>query len=139
MLHQFRLGRCSCVSLVNPSLASKVFLCFGFCIYLFSFSQFLPPVVLTKIHTICLHHAIVIPTLQLTGFKRSVANILVPDITAYLQLSREVHASMTQGCFGSKRTDNIRQVVIILCLIGLLYGLHFIFLFIYILIFGFSE
>ncbi|KAK3513688.1 hypothetical protein QTP70_028775 [Hemibagrus guttatus] len=43
------------------------------------------------------------PTSQLKGLKGSSANILVPDTTAHLQGSSGVHASMGQGCFGSKR------------------------------------
>ncbi|KAK3541647.1 hypothetical protein QTP86_033848, partial [Hemibagrus guttatus] len=47
-------------------------------------------------------------TSQLTGPKRSAANILVPDPTAHLQGSSGVHASTGQGCFGSKQgTDTI--------------------------------
>jgi len=46
------------------------------------------------------------PTLQLTGLKGSAANILVPDTTAHLQGSSGVHASTSQGCFGSKRGNN---------------------------------
>ncbi|KAK3543232.1 hypothetical protein QTP70_014109 [Hemibagrus guttatus] len=46
------------------------------------------------------------PTSQLTGLKGSAANILVPDTTAHLQGSSGVHASMGQGCSGSKRRTN---------------------------------
>ena len=59
------------------------------------------------------------PTSQLTGLKGSAANILVPDTTAHLQGSSGVHASTGQLCFGSMGDHhNIRQVVIMLCLIG---------------------
>ena len=65
------------------------------------------------------------PTLQLTGLKGSAANILVPDTTAHLQGSSGVHASTGQGCFGSKRgTNNIRQVIVMLCLIGVYNFFH---------------
>ena len=46
------------------------------------------------------------PTSQLTGFKGSAPNILVPDTTAHLQGYSGVHASMGQGGFGSKRGTN---------------------------------
>ena len=39
-------------------------------------------------------------------FKGSAANTLVPDTTAHLKGSSGVHASMGQGCFGSKRGTN---------------------------------
>ncbi len=42
------------------------------------------------------------PALQLTGLKGTAIIILVPDSTAHLQGSSGVHASMIQGCFGSK-------------------------------------
>ena len=46
------------------------------------------------------------PTLQLTGFKGSAVNILVPDTTAHLRGSSGVHASMGWRCFGSNRGTN---------------------------------
>ncbi|KAK3536019.1 hypothetical protein QTP70_025289, partial [Hemibagrus guttatus] len=48
------------------------------------------------------------PTSQLTRLEGSAANILVSDPTAHVQGSSGVHASMGQGCFGSKNgTDTI--------------------------------
>ena len=46
------------------------------------------------------------PSLQLTRFKGSAADILVPNTTAHLQGSSGVHALMGKGCFGSKRGTN---------------------------------
>lgn len=43
------------------------------------------------------------PTLQLTGLKTSITNLLVPDTTAHHQRSCGVHASMGQNCFGRTR------------------------------------
>lgn len=61
------------------------------------------------------------PTSQLPIFKRSVANILVPGITAHLQGSNGIHTSTGQGCFDVKRDQhNIQQMVIMLWLIGVI-------------------
>ena len=42
------------------------------------------------------------PTSQFTGLKRSAANFLVPDTTAYLQRSSDVHASRVRAVLASK-------------------------------------
>lgn len=61
------------------------------------------------------------PTSQLPIFKGSVANILVPGITAHLQGSNGIHTSTGQCCFDIKwGQHNIQQMVIMLWLISVI-------------------
>lgn len=55
---------------------------------------------------------------ELQELKGSAANSLVPDTRAHHRGSGGVQLSMDRGCFGSKRQHDFRQVVVLLCLIG---------------------